>query len=363
MIAKKILPFYYLFFSLITVGAFAYTLFPARLTSAYHTMFALRLVNRSCHRMVRCTMPVTTMSHHRRTVTANTRPATHSSNPHWLDSIKKKRREGDTIPTTSSERRWLMILFAVNASIYGLWQLATPPAPVHEEFKTETNQPKESKNPPEWSTHLHAWLNRHFVCSIQAVRDGRWWVLGTSTLSHPTTLHLLANSITMHAFASMAVPVLGWKKFASAYIVTALSGHAAFFAEKADFVWDEPQQEYAVTLPVQCGTVGASGVVCGLEGIVCALFPMSRLYLVGLVPMRMWMAATGSNAVDLWCVSSRSNQEVAHSAHLGGFVCGILLGLLVRFRRGGKPWQALLDKLYTLPNRQTRFVLPYRRLV
>ena len=89
------------------------------------------------------------------------------------------------------------------------------------------------------------------------------------------------------------------------------------------------------------GTVGASGAINGVIGLVVALFPRNRadvfyfLFVVlGTATWPVWFVVLLWLGFDLWgLLSSTELTSVAYGAHVGGMAAGILLGLvLIRLR-------------------------------
>jgi len=132
--------------------------------------------------------------------------------------------------------------------------------------------------------------------------------------------HLFSNMLFLWIFGALAVELIGSKWMLITFVFTALCGSVFYLAMNADS-------------PIP--SLGASGAVMGFEGLYLAMavrwhlpdphiWPMSRpippgqLALLGIMGLVMdYMGFLGGNL------------GVAYSAHLGGFVGGLILGSLV----------------------------------
>ena len=159
------------------------------------------------------------------------------------------------------------------------------------------------------------WLNRHFVCSRNNIRAGRWHVLLLAALSHADPWHLIFNLSTLLSFgpklSSLIQPL--WPVL----VTTALAGHVTY-----------------LLLKPRGGCFGLSGVTCGLVGLYTCIYPKRQLgFLVGPIPVRL-QAQQARTILLLWSLagtflfSKRSN--VAHAGHLGGLLAGWLYYELFR---------------------------------
>lgn len=90
------------------------------------------------------------------------------------------------------------------------------------------------------------------------------WTVLTSAFLHGGILHIGFNMLTLYWVGRAIEPALGWWRYLSVYLVSALGGSAFVVA----WCLIQPSQIYA-------GTVGASGAVFGLFG---AVFVLQRLH-------------------------------------------------------------------------------------
>ena len=86
---------------------------------------------------------------------------------------------------------------------------------------------------------------------------------------------------------------------------------------------------YMITAPnSSIPGVGASGAIYGVMGALAILYPFLIVYVAGLLPMPMILAAAFWALMELFGLFYPS--AIAHGAHLGGLFIGILMGLYIR---------------------------------
>ena len=144
----------------------------------------------------------------------------------------------------------------------------------------------------------------------------RPWTILTGAFLHGGLLHILFNMLSLYWVGRAIEPVLGWWRFLTVYLVSALGGSAFILA----WCLIQPSE-------ILVGTVGASGAVFGLFG---AVFVLQRLGGADTTPI---LTLLGINLVDGFLASGISWQ-----AHIGGAVAGVaatwVLARLARPRPG-----------------------------
>jgi membrane associated rhomboid family serine protease len=156
-----------------------------------------------------------------------------------------------------------------------------------------------------------------------ALRDGSVLRLFTALFLHADWSHLLGNLVFLLIFGLPAERVLGpWRLL----LLFLLGGAAANLA--ALYVMGSPDQII----------IGASGAVSALLGAYLALFPGARLGVV--LPLGLFLEFVRAPAyllIGVWAALQvvfayigPSFGMVAWSAHLSGFLFGIVYGLYVR---------------------------------
>ena len=157
---------------------------------------------------------------------------------------------------------------------------------------------------------------RHFLVSLDSLREGRIWTLWTSEFSHVAFLHLFLNMFVLWQFGRLLELALGPLRFLGFYLFAAALaslGHSLLSA----FLLGEPG------LPA----LGASGAVSGILIVFGLLFPRHRILLFGIVPLPAIFAAflmVGIDLFGLWRQAQGSTLPIGHGAHLGGALAGLL---------------------------------------
>jgi membrane associated rhomboid family serine protease len=158
----------------------------------------------------------------------------------------------------------------------------------------------------------------------------------TSMFIHGGFLHILGNMWFLWIFGRGIEDILGHSKFLLFYLlcgVAAALGHILL--------------NFNSTVP----TVGASGAIAGVMGAYLVKFPRARI--VTLVPILIflttvdlpaaflllyWFAIQFFNGVGSVGYSQASSGDVAWFAHVGGFIAGIALIMLLPNRQRARSW-------------------------
>jgi membrane associated rhomboid family serine protease len=136
--------------------------------------------------------------------------------------------------------------------------------------------------------------------------QGDYYQLITSAFLHLSLLHIGANMLALALVGPALERLLGWWRFLTVYLLSALGGGAAVYAFGGELI----------------GTAGASGAVFGLFG--------ACLVLVRKLPLDpQWLVAT----VVLNFAITFSVPGISQLGHVGGFVTGALCALAI----GGLP--------------------------
>jgi membrane associated rhomboid family serine protease len=146
-----------------------------------------------------------------------------------------------------------------------------------------------------------------------------WLALLTSMFLHGGLLHLGGNLLFLWIFGNNIEDHLGHLKFAIFYLIAGIAASALHIGLNLDS-----------TVPV----IGASGAIAGVMGVYLVWFPRAPVrtliflgFFVTMINVRaMWL-------LGFWFLSqffTNPNSGVAWAAHVGGFVFGVLVGLLVR---------------------------------
>lgn len=191
----------------------------------------------------------------------------------------------------------------------------------------------------------NVFIRENTVCSLENVRAGRWWVMVTSAFQHNDFIHLGFNMITLWSFGPLVVSAFGVPAFLAIYATSQTVCTAAFLGwqvRKEEVErwsvgrrWGDngrQQQKWLGWLYPKTdvdpgtryfGSVGASGALSGLIAAWACFAPRSRVAIL-FVPMLAYKEMVAFVAGSLICMEGGYFPWIAHEAHLGGTVGGIL---------------------------------------
>lgn len=171
-----------------------------------------------------------------------------------------------------------------------------------------------------WGTGLWrqmAWQNGGFWIGLlgnwRVNYPGQAWLMFLSYgFLHGGIMHFAVNMMTLFSLGPPLAERFGAGRFLILYLLSSFGGAAAFA-----LLSSSPQP-----------MVGASGALFGLAGAHVAIaYRMSRARRTGLWPvMRAVLLLIGLNVVMWWAMAG----QLAWETHLGGFVVGAALALLLR---------------------------------
>ena len=163
---------------------------------------------------------------------------------------------------------------------------------------------------------VNAWNNLR-AGDFQHVHWAEFATLFTPAMLHADLNHIMGNMIFLWIFAALASELLGQRCMLFIFVFTAITGSICHIALNPDSV-----------IP----NLGASGAVMGFEGLYLAMavrwrlpdphvWPMAR----PIAPGQLAMVAVIGLVFDIMGYTS-GGTNIAHGAHLGGLIGGILLG-------------------------------------
>ncbi len=153
-----------------------------------------------------------------------------------------------------------------------------------------------------------------------------WTTVFTSMFMHGGWMHLIGNMLYLWIFGNNVEDAMGHARFVIFYIVC---GIAAFLAQSL------PATESVVPM------VGASGAISGVLGAYLLLFPHAKVLVAipfGFIIQTVWLRAGW--VLAFWFVlqiistllAGQQEGGVAFGAHIGGFVAGMALIPLFKYR-------------------------------
>jgi len=150
------------------------------------------------------------------------------------------------------------------------------------------------------------------LLALNPVGSGRFhvWQLVTYMFMHGGWDHLFFNMFALWMFGSVLENWWGWRRFLFYYMVCGIGAGLI-----------------NLLVPGWGITVGASGAIYGLLLAFGMMFPNEYIYLYLLMPIKAKWFVIGYAAIEL-IEGFFSTGNVAHFAHLGGMLFGLLLMLL-----------------------------------
>ena len=139
------------------------------------------------------------------------------------------------------------------------------------------------------------------------------WTLLTAIFLHLDLAHFLFNMVALLIFGTILEKRIGNQNFFGLFLVSGIIGNIGYFVTSVNPM-----------IPA----LGASGAIYGIIGALAILEPYRRVYLYGFMPLPMVGAAI------LWALGDLKGlfvpSRIAHGAHLGGMVIGIIAGILLK---------------------------------
>lgn len=168
----------------------------------------------------------------------------------------------------------------------------------------------------------------------QRIRErGEYHRVFTAGFVHAGGAHLAFNMITLYFFGPLLERILGAGAFLILYFGSELTAHALTFVMHRD------DPHYAA--------VGASGAISGVLFAFCLYAPLAMLGIMFILPMPAIVFAVLYVVGSIYALGSadRRGGGIAHEAHLGGALGGVILTILLDYPR---PIQAFLQEMQRL---------------
>lgn len=187
-------------------------------------------------------------------------------------------------------------------------------------------------------------LGLHFLLAS----DFKLYQLFTYMFVHGNLTHIFFNMFAVWMFGRIMEQVMGSQRFLFYYVVCGLG--AGLVQEGAQYIeymyqglqaYDTVNLGGGITLPMatylnRWTTVGASGAVYGILLSFGMTFPEERMFIIPIpFPIKAKWFVIGYAVIELMSALGNTGDGVAHMAHLGGMLFGLLLILYWRKHPGG----------------------------
>lgn len=167
-------------------------------------------------------------------------------------------------------------------------------------------------------------VDRFAFKPFAVLKEHQWYRMITGGFVHVGIGHLAFNMITLFFFGPWLETILGSVRFVILYFGAELAAHAL------TLVIHRASKTYAA--------VGASGAVSGVVFAFCLFFPFERLYIFFALPMPAIVFAVLYVAGSIYAMKQRDagmTGGIAHEAHLGGALGGLILTVALEPRAIG----------------------------
>jgi len=141
----------------------------------------------------------------------------------------------------------------------------------------------------------------------------RPWTFVTSIFLHADFSHILFNMFALFMFGIILENRVGSRNFVILFFLSGIAGSIGYMITASDSM-----------IPA----IGASGAIYGIIGVLAVVMPLMIVWVWGGIPMPMIVFAAIWIALEVLGMLSPS--DIAHSAHLGGVIAGIIYGIYLR---------------------------------
>lgn len=169
---------------------------------------------------------------------------------------------------------------------------------------------------------------------VRIRENGEYYRFLTAGFVHGGGAHLAFNMITLYFFGPQLERLLGVSAFLVLYFGSEMTAHGL------TFLFHRNDPHYAA--------VGASGAISGVLFAFCLYAPLAMLGVMMVIPMPAILFAFLYVAVSIYAIGNAERGArggIAHEAHLGGALGGIVLTILLDYPR---PINAFLREMQTL---------------
>jgi rhomboid protease GluP len=157
--------------------------------------------------------------------------------------------------------------------------------------------------------------------------EGQWWRIVTAMFVHVGIFHIATNMWCLWNLGLLAEPLMGWFGLISVYILTGAAGNLL----STGWNWFHPLHDGGnIVFPAGAG---ASGAVFGIAGALIVLLKSKRLPIPQQELKRLRKSVIYFAAINLVIGLSLdfgtgfTGIAIDNSAHIGGFLCGLLFAV------------------------------------
>lgn len=171
-------------------------------------------------------------------------------------------------------------------------------------------------------------LIKYFALQPISFIQGKYlWTIFSSMFSHVFFWHIFANMVTLFFIGNLVERLLGRRRYFSFYLISGIIASLFFVLLSVAFggtFWGE-----RIFGSPEIFALGASGAIFGLAGLITILIPKMKVLVFFIIPMPMWIAMVFFLGF-FWVLSTFAGLPIGNSAHLGGFLTGMIYGLYLK---------------------------------
>jgi rhomboid protease GluP len=162
---------------------------------------------------------------------------------------------------------------------------------------------------------------------VYVLANHEWWRLVTSTFVHSGIIHIATNMWCLYNLGLLGEPLIGAFGVVAAYLLTGVVGNLLSVALHPGVISAGQIMDPGVI------SVGASGAVFGLAGVLIPLLgskllPVNRAEVARLRRSVIYFAVLNF-VIGFGADAFNTPIRIDNMAHLGGFLSGMLLGMLL----------------------------------
>lgn len=153
------------------------------------------------------------------------------------------------------------------------------------------------------------------------------WTIFTHFFLHASLTHLAMNMISLIFIGNFVEKLIGRKRFLYFYLLGGIFSAFSFLITSS-IVGNNAFLMRIFSSP-NVYAVGASGAIFALGGLLAILTPKLRVLVFFILPMPLWIGLIFLLSF-FWFLSIIGGFPIGNSAHLGGFLFGVLYGFYLK---------------------------------
>ncbi len=148
------------------------------------------------------------------------------------------------------------------------------------------------------------------------------WQFITSLFAHGSFMHLFINMYVLFFFGIKLERWIGGLNFLKVFFISGIVGNIVHLI-------------YSNILGYPILSLGASGAVCGILGVLAVLEPNMTIMIFPIpIPIKLKTAVGLFAIFEIICIVFSILPFIGHDAHLGGLFTGLLLGKMFEKKYG-----------------------------